>query len=68
MDEVMLKNLQKVAEHEIKPSALSCDYEAVVIQTVEKIFPSTKCFQSVKRLLVRDFTKISTSSKKFGTS
>ena len=64
MYEDMFQNLQKVAEMPIKPSALSCDFEAAVIQTVQKLFPSTKIqlcrfhfYQSVKRRLVREFTK-----------
>ena len=35
MYEDMFQNLQKVAEMPIKPSALSCDFEATVIQTVQ---------------------------------
>ena len=60
----MFQNLQAITELPIKPSALSCDFEAAVIQTVQKLFPSTKIqlcrfhfYQSVKRRLVREFTK-----------
>ena len=45
-------------------SALSCDFEAAVIKTVQKLFPSTKIqvnifhiYQSVQRLLVKVFKK-----------
>ena len=54
--EDMFKNLQKIADQEIKPSALSCNFETAVIKTVEKIFSSTKIqlfrfhfYQSVKQ-------------------
>ena len=56
MYEDMFQNLQKIAEQEIKPFALSCDFEAAAIKTVQKLFPSTKIqlcrfhfYQSIKR-------------------
>ena len=33
----MFQNLQKIAEQEIIPFALSCDFEAAVIKTVQKL-------------------------------
>ena len=64
MYEDMFQNLQKIAEQEIIPFALSCDFEAAVIKTVQKLFPSTKIqlcrfhfYQSIKRRLEREFSK-----------
>ena len=64
MNEDMFQNLQIIAELQIKLSALSCDFEAAVIKTVQKLFPSTKIqvnifhiYQSVQRLLVKVFKK-----------
>ena len=62
--EEMFKNLQTIAEIEIKPQSFSCDFESAVINTVKKLFPETVIqlcrfhfYQSVKRKLVNLFGK-----------